>query len=75
MKEGLEVGDGYLGVDARHKATAVRFWSFTPLTRRARACPGHPRRAEAANLEGLLQQRGVDGRDKPGQDAERFCFT
>jgi hypothetical protein len=75
MKEGLEVGDGYLGVDARHKATAVRFWSFTTLTRRARACPGHPRRAEAANFEGLLQQRGVDGRDKPGQDAERFCFT
>jgi hypothetical protein len=29
------------------------------LTRPARACPGHPRRAEAANFEGLLQRRGV----------------
>jgi hypothetical protein len=50
----------------------VKFKSFTTLTRRARACPGHPRRAEAANFESLSQRRGVDGRDKPGQDAERF---
>src|SRR5471032_1639595 len=50
----------------------VKFKSFTTLTRRARACPGHPRRAEAANFESFLQRRGVDGRDKPGQDAERF---
>jgi hypothetical protein len=36
------------------------------------------------NFESLLQRLGVrtnaphspwDGRDKPGQDAERFCFT
>jgi hypothetical protein len=53
-------------------------------TRPARACPGHPRRAEAANFKGLLQQRRVrtnathspwDSRDKPGQDAERFYST
>src|SRR5471030_1426980 len=59
----------------------VKFKSFTTLTRRARACPGHPRRAEAANFESFLQRRGVrtnaphspwDGRDKPGLDAERF---
>src|SRR3984957_2935615 len=43
--------------------------------RRARARPGHPRRAEPANFESFLQRRGVDGRDKPGQDAERFYST
>ena len=49
----------------------VKFSSLTTLRRRARACPGHPRRAEATNFESLMQPLGVDGRDKPGQDAER----
>src|SRR3984957_11243746 len=50
----------------------VNFKSHTTPARRARACPGHPRRAEAANFESFLQRHGVDGRDKPGLDAERF---
>jgi hypothetical protein len=62
----------------------VNLKSHTTPARRARACPGHPRRAEAANFKGLLQQRGVrtnarhspwDSRDKPSQDAERFYST
>ena len=54
--------------------SVVNLKSHTTPARRARACPGHPRHAEAANFKGFLQRRSVrtnaphspwDGRDKP----------
>src|ERR1700733_16247181 len=52
----------------------VNLKSHTTPARRARACPGHPRRAEAANFESFLQRHGVDGGGKPRPEAARVYF-
>jgi hypothetical protein len=44
----------------------------TISARHGRACPGHPRRSSAQNLQSSTRQWGVDGRDKPGHDAHRL---
>jgi integrase len=45
------------------------------LARHARPCAGHPRPSAAANFASLSRRRGVDGRDKPGHDAQGLYRT
>jgi protein ImuB len=51
--------------------TAMPFSS----ARHARPCAGHPRQAETSFFADLAQRRRMDGRDKPGHDAQGLLPT